>query len=99
MSSAVLPDDIQSRLVIREFLVQAGIGVGIMLVLHIVRAQTIAELGYALVRVFSFYSVIDCLRALIRREAVCGPSLNRWDQAAGYSCCALFFNVLLEWPL
>ncbi len=90
--------DIQSRFVVREFLVQAGIGLGLMMILYIVKAQTVSELGHAAVRVFTFYSIIDCVRALMRREPVWGSSLNRWDQAAAYSLCGIFSNLLLDWP-
>ena len=69
-----------------------------MAVLYVVKAQTIPQLGHAAVRVFSFYSIIDCARASFRREPVWGPSLNRWDQAAAYCLCATFCSLLLEWP-
>lgn len=94
--SALLRDG-QSRGVLREFVIQAGIGLALMVVLYVVRAQTIPELGQAAVRVFSFYSIIDCARAMARREEVWGPSLSRWDQAAAYSLCATFCSLLLEW--
>ena len=95
--SALLPD-VQSRSIVREFLIQTTIGLAIMLALFVVRAQTLAELGHAAVRVFTFYSIIDCMRASFRREPVWGTSLNRWDQAAAYTFCATFLNLLLDWP-
>ncbi len=88
--------DIQSRHVVREFFIQAGIGWGLMAVLYVIRAQTLMELGHAAVRVFTFYSVIDCVRASLRKEPVCGPSLNRWDQAAAYFLFATFCSLLLD---
>jgi hypothetical protein len=98
MLRSTLISDAQSRFVIREFLIQAGTGVVFMLVLYLVRVQTIPELGHAAVRVFSFYSIIDCARASFRREPVWGASLNRWDQAAAYSLCATLCSLLLDWP-
>lgn len=95
--STLLPD-VQSRFVVREFLIQSGIGFGLMVVLYVVRAQTVPELGHVAVRVFSFYSIVDCARALVRREPIWAPSLNRWDQAAAYACCATFCSLLLDWP-
>jgi hypothetical protein len=90
--------DGQSRSIVREFLVQTTVGSALMLVLFVFNAQTLPELGHAAVRVFTFYSIIDCLRAAYRREPVWGPCLNRWDQAAAYTFCATFLDLLLNWP-
>jgi hypothetical protein len=93
--STLLPDT-QSRAIVREFLMQTIIGSALMMVLFVFRAQTLPELGHAAVRVFTFYSIIDCARASVKREPVWGASLNRWDQAAAYIFCATFLNLLLD---
>ncbi|WP_158744058.1 hypothetical protein [Acidisphaera sp. L21] len=93
--STLLPDA-QSRSIVREFLIQTAIGSALMLALFAFEAQTLPELGQAAVRVFSFYSIIDCVRASLRREPVWAASLNRWDQAAAYAFCAMVLNVLLD---
>ena len=95
--STLLPD-VQSRYIVREFLIQTTIGLALMLALFVLRTQTLAELGQASVRVLTFYSIIDCVRASMRREPLWGTSLNRWDQAAAYTFCATLINMLLDWP-
>ncbi len=90
--------DAQSRRIVREFLIQTAIGLAIMLALFVVRAQTLPELCQAAARVFTFYSALDCMRAWFGRVPVKGPSLNRWDQAAAYSFCAVLFDLLTNWP-
>ena len=95
--SSLLPD-VQSRIIVREFLIQTAIGLALMLALFVFRAQTLPELGHAAVRVFTFYSIIDCMRASFSREPVWGVSLNRWDQAAAYTFCATLLDLLLDWP-
>ncbi len=90
--------DIQSRNSVREFLIQLGLGLAIMLALFAASSQTLAELGQASVRVLTFYGVIDCLRASHRRDPVWGGSLNRWDQAAAYSFCAILIDAIMRWP-
>ena len=96
LSSLML--DAQSRLIIREFLIQTAIGLAIMLALFVIRAQTLFELCQAAARVFTFYSALDCMRAWFGRIPVKGSSLSRWDQAAAYSFCAIFFDLLANWP-
>ena len=90
--------DIQSRNRIREVLIQGGIGVALMALLFAVRAQSLAELGQSAVRVFTFYSVIDCFRASRRREPIWGASLTRWDQATAYGLCAVLIDIVMKWP-
>ena len=90
--------DAESRHSLREFLIQFGIGLAIMVVLCAATSQTLTELAHAVVRVFTFYSVIDCLRASHRGDRLCGPSLNRWDQAAAYSFFAVLLDAVTKWP-
>ena len=90
--------DIQSRRSLREFVVQFGLGLGIMVVLFAATAQTLVELAHAVVRVFTFYGIIDCLRAAHRRDRLGAPSLNRWDQAAAYCFFAVLVDALAKWP-
>ena len=90
--------DIQSRHSLREFLIQLGIGLAVMLVLFAVSGQTWQDLAHSVVRVFTFYGAIDCLRASHRRDPIWGPSLNRWDQAAAYSFCAVLADIATKWP-
>ena len=78
---SALPDD-QSRQNVREFLIQVGFGSAIMIGVFATGLQTAPEVGAAAVRVFTFYSLIDCCRAYRRRETVAACSFNHWDQAA-----------------
>ena len=95
--STLLPDT-QSYVIVREFLIQTGIGLALMLALFVITAQTLSEVSQAAVRVFTFYSIIDCVRALLSREQLWGASLNRWDQAAAYTFFATVIKLTLEWP-
>lgn len=90
--------DVKSRLSLREFLVQAGLGVLVMAVLFAASKQTLGELGHSAVRVFTFYGIIDCVRASHRRDPVWQGSLNRWDQAAAHSFCAILIDAAMRWP-
>ena len=98
VSWASLVPDVQSRRIIREFVLQTSLGALLMLAFSTLRAQTLPELGHAARQVFMFYSVIDYMRAVFNREPLGGPSLNRWDQAAAYTLCALFLDLMLNWP-
>lgn len=93
-----LPDD-QSRLVVRELLVQIGFGVAMMIAIFASGLQTGPEVAAATVRVFMFYSVIDCCRAYRRRERIGGPTFNHWDQAAACNLFAVGIDVALKWPV
>ena len=93
--SALLPD-MQSRSTVRDFAVQTTVGMTLMLAIFVVKMQTLSELGQVAVRIFTFYSIVDCARALLRREQVWGGSLNCWDQAAAYFLLATFLNVLFD---
>lgn len=93
--STLLPD-VQSRSAVREFAVQTTVGITLMLAIFVVKMQTLPELGQVAVRIFTFYSIIDCARALLRREHMWGASLNCWDQAAAYFFFATFLNVLFD---
>ena len=89
--------DVKSRLSLREFLIQGGLGLAIMAVLFAAGTQTLPELGHSAVRVFTFYSIIDCLRASHRGDPIWAGSLNRWDQAAAYSFCAILIDAVMRW--
>ena len=93
--SALLPD-VQSRIAIRDFTVQTTVGVTLMLAIFVVKMQTLSELGQVAVRIFTFYSIVDSARALLRRDHVWGASLNCWDQAATYFLFATFLNVMFD---
>ena len=91
---AVTSLDLQSRRTVAEFSIQTGIGLALLIVVSLITSQTNLELGRATVRVFQFYSVIDCCRAAHRREAIGGPSLNLWDLALAYSGLAFLLHAI-----
>ena len=95
---SALPDD-QSRQIVREFLIQSGFGLAMMIVVFATGLQTGPEAGAATVRVFTFYSLIDLCRAYCGRERIGGPSFNHWDQAAACNLCALGIDLVLKWPI
>ena len=93
-----LPDD-QSRQVARELLIQVGFGTAVMAAVFAAGVQTGPQIGAATVRVFTFYSLIDCIRAAMRRERIGGPSLNHWDQAAACNLFAVSVDMIMRWPV
>lgn len=94
---ANLLPDAQSRLIVREFAIQTTVGLSLILMLTLLHHRPPAETAQIAVKVFAFYGVIQCVRALRGRDIVGGPSLNRWDQVAAYALCATLFDLLLSW--
>lgn len=92
------PDD-QSRIVVRDLVIQVGFGMAMMIGLLAIGLETGPEVGAATVRVFVFYSIINCCRAYYRRERFGGSSFNHWDQAAACNLVAVAIGLVLQWPV
>jgi hypothetical protein len=88
--------DGQSRQSIRDFSLQLGIACALVAGPCVAGLRQWTGCAQLLALLFTFYSICDVIRAMLRKDPFAGPSLNFWDEAIAFSACSYLLRGLAD---
>jgi hypothetical protein len=94
---AIATLDGQSRRSVQEFTIQFCIGCAAVLGPCLIGLRPWTGAGPLLALIFSLNSFMNFGRALLKREQMNGPSLNRWDEAIAFSGCSYLLRAIVQY--